>query len=191
MTRLGKLAPSVALAAALAMFGAHPAWSQSEPSANTELAEAFEGLKSEDEAVWRQAQDEIEKLWARSGSASMDLLLQRGRDALTRQDAEAALDHLTDLVRLAPGFAEGWNARATAHFLAGDYGAAIADIGETLALEPKHFGALTGLGAILEQLGDEENAIKAFRRALDLHPHLEGPKEAVKRLAPTADGRDA
>lgn len=156
-----------------------------------ELARAFTQLKSEDEATWRQAQITIEKLWSRSGSASMDLLLERGRQAMAREEIDKALEHFTDLVRLSPGFAEGWNARATAHFVNGDMGAAMADIIETLSLEPRHFGALTGLGTILEQIGDERNAIKAFRDALALHPHLEGPQEAVKRLAPSADGRDA
>ncbi|MEL6278128.1 MAG: tetratricopeptide repeat protein [Pseudomonadota bacterium] len=190
------LSLSVAMSAPLATAQSEPA-----PAAEAEttversqeqiLSDAFDGLKSTDEAIWRKAEQDIEKSWSRSGSDSMDLLLKRGREAMTREETDKAIKHFTDLVRLAPDFAEGWNARATAHFLKGDLGASLADIAETLALEPRHFGALTGLGTILERLGDQENAIAAFRDALELHPHLEGPREAIERLAPTADGRDA
>lgn len=155
------------------------------------LARAFEDLKSEDEAVWRPAQDFIAKVWTKSGSDSMDLLLLRGRTAMEAEDWPRAVEHLTDLVNLAPDFAEGWNTRATAYFREGDYGASLADIAETLALEPRHFGALAGLGLILSEIGEDKKAVAAYRKALELNPHLDGPAEAVKQLAPSVDGRDA
>ena len=152
------------------------------------LEKAFEKLTSETEEDWREAQEEITRLWTRSGSASADLLLRRGRRAMEREDWDAAETHLTDLVNLAPSFAEGWNLRATLYFQQDDYGKSIADIAETLALEPRHYGALTGLGLILEALDQHQDAMKAFRRALEVHPHLEGAKDAVKRLEPKAEG---
>ena len=155
------------------------------------LEKAFADLKSEDEAVWRRAQDHIAKAWEKSGSDSMDLLLKRGRTAMESENWTRAIQHLTDLVNLAPDFAEGWNARATAFYRNDDYGAALADIAEALKHEPRHFGALAGLGLILQEVGDEKKAVTAYRKALELNPHLDGPAAAVERLAPTVDGRDA
>lgn len=156
------------------------------------LSRAFAALLSaetEDEDSWRQAEREIAQLWSKSGSASADLLLRRGREALQRDDTAQAAQHFDDVVNLAPDFAEGWNMRATLHFQREALGQSLADIAEVLAREPRHFGALSGLGTILEGLDQDETAIAAFREALKHHPHLEGALEAVKRLAPATDGR--
>lgn len=152
---------------------------------------ALEALQSEDEAERARAESRLSDLWSDSGSDSMNLLLKRGRDAMEREAFDAALEHFTDLVNLAPEFAEGWNARATVHYRLDKYGAALADLSEALALEARHFSALAGLGVILEAVGDEAGAVAAFRQALTIHPHLDGPQEAVDRLAPKVDGRDA
>ena len=93
-------------------------------------------------------------------------------------------------MRLAPEFAEGWNRRATVHFLRGDYGASVADIMRVLELEPRHFGALSGLGIILDRLDRKSEALAVFRRALEIHPHLDGASEAVDRLTPTVEGQE-
>ena len=154
------------------------------------LERAFEKLSSEDEAEWRDAQQEIGRAWSRSGSASADLLLRRGRDAMEREDWTEAQRHFDDLVNLAPDFAEGWNMRATLHFQQDDFGRSLADIAETLAREPRHFGAIAGLGVILETLDRNTEAMAAYRRALEIHPNLENAKEAVKRLGPKAQGRE-
>lgn len=135
-------------------------------------------------------QHEIARLWSASGSDSMDFLLRRGREALDAEAYDKAVEHLTALTRLAPEFAEAWNARATAHFLNDELWLAVADIQQTLAREPRHFGALSGLGVILERIGDEAGALRALRAALKVNPHLEDAKEAVERLAPAVDGRD-
>ncbi|MEM7178475.1 MAG: hypothetical protein AAF503_12305, partial [Pseudomonadota bacterium] len=92
------------------------------------LNELFSELSKPDNPDWRNVQAQIWAAWNRSGSASMDLLLQRATKAMDERDIETALLHLDDLVRLAPGYAEGWNKRATVYFLQGDYGASVADI---------------------------------------------------------------
>ncbi|WP_371154497.1 tetratricopeptide repeat protein [Jannaschia sp. 2305UL9-9] len=125
---------------------------------------------------------EIMERWSHSGSPAMDLLLTRGRDAIAQQDWPRAIAHLTALTDHAPEFAEGWNERATAFFLMERYGPALADIEQVLILEPRHFGALAGLGIIMEQLGEDENALMAFRAAREVYPAEENVTAAVERL---------
>jgi tetratricopeptide (TPR) repeat protein len=133
-------------------------------------------------------EERIIALWSLSGSPTADLLLRRGRDAMNAGDFAAAIGHFTALVELAPDFAEGWNARATAYFMAELHGPSLADIEQTLRLNPQHFGALAGLGIISEELGDERTALAAFRLARSLNPHREMVNEAVRRLQPKVDG---
>ncbi|MEL6978444.1 MAG: hypothetical protein AAGM38_07175 [Pseudomonadota bacterium] len=153
------------------------------------LEQAYADLKSEEEPIWRAAEEKVTKSWSQSGSDSMDLLLERGRTAMQREDWAAATEHLTDLVNLAPAFAEGWNMRASAYFHQEETGAALADLANAIALEPRHFSAYSGLGVLFEQIGDPRRALAAHREALAIHPNLENSLNAVRRLAPTADGR--
>jgi Flp pilus assembly protein TadD len=125
---------------------------------------------------------EIYMLWSRSGSPSADYLLERGRAALQSGDMEAAYDHLTALTDHAPGFAEGWNVRATMFFQTGRFGLSIDDIRRVLALEPRHFGALTGLGIMLEEMGEWEPALEALTRAQEINPHQPQVAEAIARI---------
>ena len=118
----------------------------------------------------------------------MDLLLQRGREAMEAEDFEAAIEHLTALTDHAPDFAEGFNARATAYFHAEMYGPSLADIERTLALNPRHYGAMAGLGTIMMELGQEAKALEAFRKANALNPHRTDLIEAIKTLGPRYDG---
>lgn len=156
-------------------------------------AEALDGLfaalAEAGESEWEPLQQQIMARWARSPSPSMTLLLARATRAMEREDFETALAFLDDLVRLAPDFPEAWNRRATLHFLREDYGRSLADIQRTLALEPRHFGAMAGLGIILDRLDREAEALRVYRRALEIHPHLEGAKEAVERLTLEVEGR--
>ncbi|WP_342767638.1 tetratricopeptide repeat protein [Roseicyclus mahoneyensis] len=138
---------------------------------------------------WSVIEEEIYMLWLRSGSASADYLLSQGRAALAAGDMEAAYNHLTALTDHAPEFAEGWNARATMFFEANRYGPSIADIQRVLALEPRHFGALTGLGFMLEDMGQLEDALRAFRAAQAIHPHRDEINEAVNRVERALGGQ--
>ena len=149
----------------------------------------FARLAQKDDPNWEKVQNEIWVVWSQSGSAAMDLLLLRAGRAMDSGDGELALRYLDDLVRLAPDFAEGWNKRATVYFLLNEYGNSVADIERTLALEPRHFGALSGLGTILERVGDKNGAMRAYRRGLEVHPNLPGAAANVERLSPDVDGR--
>lgn len=133
--------------------------------------------------------ERIIREWSQSDSATIDLLLKRGKDALAKGDTDQALDFLTRVVAFAPRFSEGWNARATLHFTTGDFGLSLADIRRTLALQPRHFGALSGLGLVLEKLEDKENALAAYQAALQIHPYMEGPKKGIERLTDEVDGQ--
>jgi tetratricopeptide (TPR) repeat protein len=147
-----------------------------------ELTALFAELQSPDEENWVDAERQILRLWSHSGSDAMDLLLERGRLAIKAEDLPKAIEHLTALTDHAPDFAEGWNARATVFYMMEEYGLAIADIEKTLALNPRHFGALMGLGMIYEILELDEQALQAYRRAGSVHPHRPDILEAVKRV---------
>ena len=149
----------------------------------------FAALAEADAASWEGIEDQIWAEWSVSGSAAMDLLLARGRAALAAGEVTAAIEHLSALVENAPGFAEGWNARATAYFEAGELGLAMADIGQALTLEPRHFGAITGLGLILEETGDLAGALGAYQAALAIHPVRPDLREAVERLEAELQGK--
>ncbi|MGF1445688.1 MAG: tetratricopeptide repeat protein [Pikeienuella sp.] len=150
----------------------------------------FAALATAGEHEWEPLQQQIMAVLARSDSPTMTFLLSRGTKAMRERDYDTALLFLDDLVRLAPDFAEGWNRRATVHFLMENYAQSVADIQRTLVLEPRHFGAMAGLGIILDRLEQDAEAYRVFQRALEIHPNLEGAKEAVSRLEPDVRGRD-
>ncbi|KFE36705.1 tetratricopeptide repeat protein [Thioclava atlantica] len=160
-----------------ATFAAFPVHAETEG-----LDSYFKELADPDDANWARAEADIRRAWSRSGSAVMDLLFQRGERALDQGDAEAAIEHFTALTDHAPDFAAGWNGRATAYFMAGLYGPAASDIAHTLKLEPRHWGALAGLGAILEEMGDNKRALEAYRASFALNPHQQDVKDAIARL---------
>ncbi|MAN60416.1 MAG: hypothetical protein CMI60_00585 [Parvibaculum sp.] len=134
-------------------------------------------------------EDLIWDVWNRSGSISVDLLMDRALQALAAGNYEDSLTFLDEVVDLAPGYSEGWNKRATVHFLRDDYASALGDLEATLALEPRHFGAIAGLALVLEDLGDKEGALDAYRRVLAVYPFLEGAGEAESRLTVEIEGR--
>lgn len=132
---------------------------------------------------------QLQTLWDQSGSAAMDLLLKRGRDALETDDTATAIEHLTALTDHAPGFAEGWHTRASAYFEAGLIGPALADLERALALNPSNYNAIYGLGTVFEYLGDTDSAWEAYSRARAIHPHHEDVAEALERLRPQVKGK--
>ena len=150
----------------------------------------FDRLKTADARAAARLEREIWNEWSKSGSPAMDLLLQRGRDAMSAGNTADAIDHLTALTDHAPEFAEGWNARATAFYQARQFGPSIADIARTLTLNPRHFGAMAGLGAIYEELNNPQKALEVYRAALAIHPNLRSVSESVKRLEARVAGTD-
>jgi len=158
------------------------------PSSMDELFERLQRAKSEDEA--KGIADAIQRRWMRSGSDTADLLMDRALDALKAGDQPLSIEILDRVVTLQPGWAEAWNKRATVFFMMGDNTRSMADLREVLAREPRHFGALAGLGMILRTNGDDKRAYDAFKRALAINPHMPEVKSAVERLAPDQEGRD-
>ncbi|MCJ7874630.1 tetratricopeptide repeat protein [Phaeobacter sp. J2-8] len=133
---------------------------------------------------------EIARLWSRSGSGAMDLLLKRGQDAMDVQDFPAAIEHLTALIDHAPDFAEGYHMRAMAYYNADLVGPSLGDLEMALRLNPDHFAALRGLAVIFESLGDKKRALDGYEMVLRLHPNDEEAQKGVERLLVAARGRD-
>jgi tetratricopeptide (TPR) repeat protein len=158
--------------------------------ASATLEEAFRELADPENPDWESAQTRILDQWSRSGSPAFDLLLKRGRDAMAGGDLAAAIEHFTALTDQAPDFAEGWNARATAYYMAGLYGPSIVDIERVLSLEPRHFGAISGLGLMLEEIGNEEEAAHAYRESLAINPHQAGIRQALDALERDLSGTE-
>ena len=183
-----------AMIMALTAFSApRAAWAQEGEDTPEQRAARLDGLFSElKKADAQNAPDipqKIDDLWSQSGSATIDLLLKRGRKAMTAGHYEAALAHLSRAVAFAPNFAEGWNTRATVYFLNDELGRSLADIQRTLALEPRHFGALSGLGLIMERINEPAKALEAYRAALAIYPEMEAPKGGVERLSLEVEGQ--
>lgn len=155
----------------------------------SDLDALFELLRQPELQDWQSVEERIWAEWSRSGSAAMDLLLERGKDALEAGDTGAAIAHLSALVDHAPDFAEGYNARALAYFESGRYGPALVDLRQVLALNPRHFGAMTGLAVILEETGHPDAALDAYRQVHALHPHNSDIKTAIDRLERQVEGR--
>ena len=124
----------------------------------------------------------IWQVWSESGSDTADLLLARGVRAMNGQDFELAMDAFTALIALEPEFAEGWNKRATLYYLMGEPAASIRDIEKTLELEPRHFGALSGLGLVHLAAENYPAALDAFEAALVVHPRMASAIRYVREL---------
>ncbi|HLW93546.1 MAG TPA: hypothetical protein VKS78_19895 [Roseiarcus sp.] len=132
----------------------------------------------------------ISRLQLDSGSDAGDLLMARAIAAMGEKDFEVALSLLDKIIELQPDWAEAWNKRATVRFLEDDDQGSMADIAHVLKLEPRHFGALSGMGAILERRGFRDDALRAYRRALAIAPGLESLRTSVDRLTKAVEGQD-
>jgi tetratricopeptide (TPR) repeat protein len=115
---------------------------------------------------------QIWTIWLQSDDGAVRALMQDGLQAMQQGDYARALSKFDQMVMISPEFAEGWNKRATVYYLMGRYPESLADIGKTLKLEPRHFGALAGRGLVYVELEDERRALKAFEEALAIHPNL-------------------
>jgi tetratricopeptide (TPR) repeat protein len=143
----------------------------------------LETLKTtKDDAVAVQAENSLATLWLQSGSATVDLMMHWTSAAMTARNYPLALDYLDRILTLKPDYAEGWNARATVYFLRDDYSRALFDLEQVLRLEPRHFDALAGLGAVLREMGKDKEALAVFEQALALDPHLDSVEKAADEL---------
>ncbi|GAB5506906.1 MAG: hypothetical protein JJ969_09890 [Rhizobiaceae bacterium] len=173
---------------ALILLAAPPAWAETVSVSPDEelprLDQLFDDLKRErNEAAAKRIANFIREEWGRSGSATVDLMMQWSAKAMSEERYDVALDFLDQITVLAPQFAEGWNRRATLHYTMGSYAKSMADIEHVLRLEPRHFGALSGMAAIFKTYDMKEPALEAFRRVLDVYPMLRSAQEEVAELA--------
>jgi tetratricopeptide (TPR) repeat protein len=160
-----------------------------DPTRNLEFL--FEALKvAPDEASAKHIEERIWALWLVSGSDTANLLMSRVKTAVDGKDVDLAVKLLDSIIELKPDYVEAWNRRATLYYTKKDYMRALADIREVLVREPRHFGALSGLGMIMQEFGDEKRALDAFRMALAIHPRLQKIPDVVKSLTEKIDGRD-
>jgi len=158
---------------------------------NRNLEFLFGALKAApDEASAKSVEDRIWAVWAGAGNETTNLLMSRAKKATDDKDYDLALRVLGAVIEIKPDFTEAWNRRATVYFMKKDYGNSLADISKVLAKEPRHFGALSGLGLIMQEIGDEKHALEAYRKALDVYPRLKGVNDKVKTLKEKVEGRD-
>ena len=198
--------PAVLLAAALTVgFTAPPAPAQAEqgswvgPPTNVpkkrpfseDLDFLFGALKvAPDDASAKAIEQRIWAQWLVSTSDTTNLLMSRVVAAVEAKDTDLAIKLLDGIVKIRPDYVEGWNRRATLYYMRKDYGRALADIRQVLKREPRHFGALSGLGMILQDIGDDKQALEVYRRALAVYPRLQRVPDLVKKLQEQVEGRD-
>ena len=150
----------------------------------------FERLRvTQDLAEARGIEGTIWEIWTESGNATVNRAMLIGIASMHAGQLGTALNKFNEVIQLAPNFAEGWNKRATIFYLMKKFDRSVNDIAQTLKLEPRHFGALSGLGLINQAIGQNKAAIKAFEHALDLNPHLPDLKEKVTKMKKLEFGR--
>ena len=128
-------------------------------------------------------------LWMASGSDTANLLMGRVKTATDANELDLALQLLDSVVKLKPDYVEAWNRRATIHYMRKQFGESLNDIRQVLSREPRHFGAMSGLGMILQEFGEDKQALEVFRKALEVHPNLQRIPDVVKTLSEKVEGR--
>ena len=151
----------------------------------------FGALKvAPDDVTAKAIEERIWALWASTSSDTTILLMSRARTAMEQHDFDLAIKLLDAVTKIKPKYVEAWNERATIYYMNKDYGRALANIREVLRREPRHFGALSGLGLIMQDIGDDKQALEVYRRALAIYPRLQRIPELVKELQDKVEGRD-
>jgi tetratricopeptide (TPR) repeat protein len=190
------LAVSASVAPALAQSGKWieppdklPRMQRGDPTRNLDFL--FEALKiAPDDTSAKAIEERIWALWVVSRSDTANLLMTRVKSAVGAKDLDLAIKLLDAIVEIKPDYVEAWNRRATIYYLKKDYANSLADIRQVLQREPRHFGALSGLGLIMQEIGDDKRALEVYRRALAVHPRLQKIPDIVKTLSEKVDGRD-
>lgn len=153
-------------------------------SPSEKLDRLFTQLKrTRDPAAAQVIAGDIWSVWGQSGSATVDLLLRSADMAVAKQQTAAALDYLDEAIALKPSYAESWNKRATLHYKSGNYDKSMADIAQVLIREPRHFGALSGMAAILEETGNDKAALGVWEKVLDVYPANKDAQVHVRTLS--------
>lgn len=142
----------------------------------------IDALKDENEAIQFLAERSLWAIWSRYGDPKIDALLQEGIHLMQSDRLDEAIAKFDEVIRGAPEFAEGYNRRATAYYLMGQYERSIADCEETLRRNPLHFGALSGLGYNYTQLGKPEKAVRYFEQALATNPNKPKVRSVLNEL---------
>ena len=189
--RLSRMRSVFAILALALMANALPAWARAQTAdkqveAKTEnrLDKLFADLKRErNEKAAERIAGQIWGEWNSSGSASIDLMMLWSQQAIEAKKYDVALDFLDQITTLQPKYAEGWNRRATVHFLMQNYRKSVVDIEHTLLLEPRHFGALSGMAQIMATTGHKDMALKAWQRVLEIYPMMRNAQSEVSRLS--------
>src|ERR1700759_2735980 len=151
----------------------------------------FGALKAApDEASAKHVEARIWAIWMQTPSDTAALLMMRAKAAMDAQQTEVALKLLDAVIKLRPDYTEAWNRRATLYYLQNNYTRSMADIEQVLIREPRHFGALAGLGMIMQDPGDDKRALEAFRKALAIDPYLDKVPDMIKSLTEKVEGRD-
>ncbi|MDB5643677.1 MAG: uncharacterized protein JWN07_2994 [Hyphomicrobiales bacterium] len=155
------------------------------------LDDLFDRLsKTSDAAESQGIAGAIQRVWMRSGSDTADIVMDRAGTLIRQKDWKLAEDMLSRLVDIEPQWAEAWNRRATVRFFQQDTSGAMEDLAHVLQLEPRHFTALVGLGAILERSEKNAQALRVFRRVLEINPQLDEIRKKVEKLSIDVEGRE-
>ena len=174
---------AIALALGLVLGLALPAGPAAADQDDPRLEALFARLKSAPNApAAQEVEASIWHIWLQSDDNVIGLLMGQGINAMSRNDMRAALGKFDQIVKIAPAFAEGWNKRATVHYLLGNYPESLHDIEKTLNLEPRHFGALSGRGLVLLELDQLKGALESFESALEIYPKATGASRNAEAL---------
>jgi tetratricopeptide (TPR) repeat protein len=150
-----------------------------------ELPALFKTLRDQDDLVRALSENSIWQVWSRSGDPKVDGLFAVGVEQMNHGQGQAAIDTFSEIIRLKPDFAEGWNKRATVYFLIGDYDKSLHDCDEVVKRNPQHWGALSGYGQIYLQLDKPEQALAYFERAVAVNPNLHQLEYVIEQLKQT------
>ena len=173
---------------ALVIFAFETAYSNHVFAQSSKLDGLFLELQNEQTKKYKKVEEEIWTEWRKSGSSNANFLLERGMDAMSNGNFIESVQYFTAAIKDAPDFSEAWNMRATVFFLMEKYSSSVADIQQTLRLNPRHFGALGGLGMILERTERPKQALEVYKKLLGVHPHSKNAQDAIMRLTQQLKG---
>lgn len=137
---------------------------------------------NDDPSILKYVEAAIWETWLQSGSSDIDELMEVGIDALAQHDYTKAVACFTDVIALAPDYAEGWNKRATVYYVRGEFKRSLEDIAQVLALEPRHFGALSGIASIYSEIQHPMGTLRALESIYEIFPEKPDLKDQLNHL---------